>query len=1466
MSKIAKRVSILICGVLLLSSLIGLMFISTDAFASNAVYYFDSSASNGGNGSFSMPYNNLDSITRLELKSGDKVLLKRGSTFLGRMVLEGIEGQEGEPVIFGAYGEGNMPRINGNNTVGSGVVYIKNCQWIELSDWEIYDSATYEADRRGVLIEGTGNAEAEDVNVYTGITLRNLYIHHIKGVLDAANAGMSLAAKKTGGIHVWTDGNARFDKLTITQNRITDVDTIGISTWHKPATGGADKVSPYDDEAFARVAHTNVQISDNDISYIGKNAIFVRNLMGGVVERNTMYETAINCYSGNTICTSYVRGTVVQYNEGYLNRAKARVNAAGDTLYQDGCLLDADLVSRDVIFQYNYSHDNAFGLLMCCQSQNQEAPKGSAIVRYNLSVNDGGIGTGAIVYVNYAVEDLQIYNNTIVCGKDTEPTILRSNKTGRNFSFINNIIYNLSPNAKFVFPSEFVANVSISDNIIFNAEGGVIENIEKFAAEDSRLIQNDPQFAGSMGISVADRCGMERAEAFQVKTASVALKNGRDINGDAETDFFGNAKSVSIGMYCGNGQNDVALDYPINPDDLRDIKYHVVDIINDVKYATVTTYKGASLDLHMDIFSAADCAVRNRPLLVMVHGGGFAAPSSKYQSYAVKIAALMAKRGYVVASIDYRVRNGSDMPTDESEIPAMFDAMTDLNTAVEWLRANAGVYGFNPDYMFVSGGSAGGRTVMGYAYAKQETGFNRDGILAVGNLWGGPETWFNGIYDSNFEEGLNIPVTFIHGTRDQSIPIEYGKAVYDKMTAKGIYAEWNPISGASHSLIGTDDSYEMTSGILAEFFADRIAEKIQKDGGYSQPPARRDKPVSTVEKPISTKEKVYPNSDLYVYSYSCGKYFCYKDSPILEVNYTGNAGYIRKTYMRFDTVMSKKGAYLSEAALTFNVSECENVSATKPFTMRIWGIADNTWLENEVTYQNQPSMQGAKVIAEITVTTPGTYTVDVSNYLMSLHDEKMPTAIFMLEGKAPDFDGTQKITIPSTESGSQAPYLACEYGETKPKQYTVSVSVNGEGSVDLDSIKVYGGGNAVITCSPKPAYKLASYAIDTADLGVTVSASGNTVIVSNITADTNLTVSFVKDDDILLACDSAQVRKGAGNSVENNTDNANPANIKPLYVNTPAPSSASVRMAYIKFDISEFLTASRTIEFQIYCYQTGNMGGVAMPVDVYGIAGADWSSSELTWNNQPILDYIDHNASTASITRGAQLLGTLSVRSSATWHRLDVTNYVTALKRAGINQFTIVLIDRDAAATAQQVRFYSSHSSFAEDGRSMCPQLKATVKEDVVAPPKYIALSPEVTNASRGTVEYDKSVIAEQPCKIKINAQTGYTAVAKIDGVTCCIEDGILHVANPNVDTKIEISFVKLYNVNVTCDQNSASNITTLQIGRGEGFKIVFTANKGYKLEVKVNGVKQDLENNTLVFANGTIQDLNIVVNSVAIN
>lgn len=508
-------------------------------------YHFDSRAEDGGNGSKEKPFNSLLDFNKLTLEAGDAVLFKNGSEFRGEFKLSSIEGTAQKPIVITNYGEGDrLPKFNGVGVVGSGVVAVENCSYLTVKNLEIFDTTKTEGDRRGVLLTADSDT-ADGFYTSTGITLEGLYIHDIRGEKDAANSGMSLASKKTGGIQVWSEnGRGRFDKLTVKDCVIRNVDNVGIATWYRPGTAGSAKVSPYT-EKFNATAHTNVVISGNDISDIGKNAIFARNLKGGLIERNVMHDTAVRCVSGNTICTSYVYGTVIQYNEGYLNRAQKRPS---DGAVQDGCMLDADLQSRDTVWQYNYSHDNAFGLFLNCTSY---APDSGvldrATVRYNLSVND--YGNKGIVFINYAAAMIEVYNNTIVTGADTSPIILQSNNgDNRNYSFYNNIIYNCSAEASLSIPER--ENASFSDNLVYNTDGADIANVSWFGTVNTGGKYVDPLFAGKAGASVEARTGMNAAQAFKLSALSPALNAGRAVSG-VKSDFFGNAYKKSIGCYCG---------------------------------------------------------------------------------------------------------------------------------------------------------------------------------------------------------------------------------------------------------------------------------------------------------------------------------------------------------------------------------------------------------------------------------------------------------------------------------------------------------------------------------------------------------------------------------------------------------------------------------------------------------------------------------------------------------------------------------------------------------------------------------------------------------------------------------------------------------------------------------------------------------------------------------------------------
>ncbi len=504
--------------------------------------FFSSSANSGGNGSFEQPYNSLEILSTISLEKGAHIYLERGSKFLGNLAISNQQGTVEEPIVITAYGEGEKPKIDGNNLTGSAIVHILNCSNIIVEELELFDSFSTEDDRRGVLVTCDNNVGTEEPITYENVTLRNLYIHDICGFRDAENSGMDMRSKTTGGIHVWSnDGLGRIDGLTISNCKITNVSNVGIATWQrviKNKSGSVEvkKVSPYISD-FQNYAHLNVKIDNNEVSFIGKNAIFARNLYKGVIERNIVHDTAIHCVSGNSIVTSYVDGTIVQYNEGYRNMASPRPK---DGKYQDGCMLDADIASKDTIWQYNYSHDNSFGLFMNC-TYNNENFQDSAIVRYNLSVNDKG--NKGIIYINYESNGIYVYNNTIVTATDTQ-YILQSNDKRKSF-FYNNVIYNRSPNAIFLIESK--SGAVASNNLIYSESGLNISGTDYFKSINESGIYENPKFIEQLPTESV--LGIDNQSFYILDASSPALNKGANV--DNVNDFFGNEYKPSIGFYCG---------------------------------------------------------------------------------------------------------------------------------------------------------------------------------------------------------------------------------------------------------------------------------------------------------------------------------------------------------------------------------------------------------------------------------------------------------------------------------------------------------------------------------------------------------------------------------------------------------------------------------------------------------------------------------------------------------------------------------------------------------------------------------------------------------------------------------------------------------------------------------------------------------------------------------------------------
>ncbi|MRR24313.1 alpha/beta hydrolase, partial [bacterium] len=196
-----------------------------------------------------------------------------------------------------------------------------------------------------------------------------------------------------------------------------------------------------------------------------------------------------------------------------------------------------------------------------------------------------------------------------------------------------------------------------------------------------------------------------------------------------------------------------SITYNINgqsPESFIGQKFTKVIVTDSIKFADVTDYKGRPVALMLDIYQPAGDNSTGRPVIVWIHGGGFRTGSLRTQNYIVNYATSFAKRGYVCISIDYRLRDSRDMPDRKSEFPALQDAARDANTAIDWVRENAGLYRIDPDLIFVAGGSAGGRAAITLAQFpgpdksavhRPESNYrtvywNKRGIIAGASLWG----------------------------------------------------------------------------------------------------------------------------------------------------------------------------------------------------------------------------------------------------------------------------------------------------------------------------------------------------------------------------------------------------------------------------------------------------------------------------------------------------------------------------------------------------------------------------------------------------------------------------------------------------------------------------------------------------------------------------------------------------------
>ncbi len=215
----------------------------------------------------------------------------------------------------------------------------------------------------------------------------------------------------------------------------------------------------------------------------------------------------------------------------------------------------------------------------------------------------------------------------------------------------------------------------------------------------------------------------------------------------------------------------------------------MVSTSSDVVYGSATNIAGQTITLRFDLYEPTGDTVTERPAIVWVHGGSFSS-GDKTSPELVDEANTFAEKGYVNASINYRLEPGgcsAGAPTADC-VTAIQEAQADAQTAVRFLRTNAATYGIDPGRIAIGGSSAGAITALNVGFRSSE-----DPTAAVGAAVSLSGAALFVAIDSG-----DAPSLLFHGTADVVVPYQWAVGTQNGALAAGLDCFLTSWTGAGH--------------------------------------------------------------------------------------------------------------------------------------------------------------------------------------------------------------------------------------------------------------------------------------------------------------------------------------------------------------------------------------------------------------------------------------------------------------------------------------------------------------------------------------------------------------------------------------------------------------------------------------------------------------------------------------------
>lgn len=445
---------------------------------SGTTYYVDANNGNDANSGTSpeQAWKSLTKVTATTFQPGDEILLKSGCVWNGEWLWPKGSGTEQAPIRIDKYGGDARPVINGmgidRGYTYSGAIHLRNQEYWEIRNLEVTNDDNFDVDivlqqpqgdnsypnkdktRNGILLIVDGDQLAADADgIMDHIYIENCYVHDVDGPNDWNDTF-------TGGIIFNVIGstirpNTSFRDIRIVNNTIRKVDLLAITGFVEMVKGNYQSaIGP--NNLWMR----DIYIGHNYMEDIGQggidlcdamNAVVEYNVVDGFLKRYPTFRPTVALYPWKT------ENAVFQFNEVY----------NGPSTNADGSPYDMDSALKNVVYQFNYSHNNPCGWMLYMGKNDND------IIRYNIS-DDGG--DYIIKYFLTACTTPTYFVNNVIIYDGARTKFMHRDPFKSMTYFYNNVFYNKSETTTTTWhdTAQYLGNmgqVEFSHNCFFEASG-----------------------------------------------------------------------------------------------------------------------------------------------------------------------------------------------------------------------------------------------------------------------------------------------------------------------------------------------------------------------------------------------------------------------------------------------------------------------------------------------------------------------------------------------------------------------------------------------------------------------------------------------------------------------------------------------------------------------------------------------------------------------------------------------------------------------------------------------------------------------------------------------------------------------------------------------------------------------------------------------------------------------------------